>query len=189
MIPQAALAFGLVLTGTAAQSLDCELVGLDERVDSIMRAQAKPTAIYQQTQTLGLGTLSKPGKTDCSGTDWANATTCTATQTFTGTLYSVHGIAEVTETPVQTTFYEYALNPEIEPPYDSWQPWTKVPMLISFFQPIDGPLEMVHIDTCANGLMMAATEELEGAVRACHAKGRCTGKARRFLKSLNKSVF
>ncbi|WP_371223736.1 hypothetical protein [Roseovarius sp. 2305UL8-3] len=183
------LAFGIVLAGSAAQALDCQLVNLAERVDSIMRAQAKPTAKYQQTETLGIGVLSKPRNMECSGSDWTNETTCTGTQTFTGTLYSVHGVADVKDTPIQTTFYEYALNADLEPPYDSMQPWTKEAMLISFSQPIDGPLEMVHIDTCANGLIMKATEQLDAAVRACHAKGRCPGKAGRFLKSLNQSVF
>ncbi len=189
MTARAALALGLTLTGTAVFSLDCQFVSLEERVDRIMRAQAKPTAIYQQTDTLGIGVLSKPRNIECAGTDWTNETTCTATQTFTGTLYSVHGVAEVTDTPIQSTFYEYALNPSLKPPYDSMQPWTLTPMLISFSQPINGPMEMFHIDSCANGLMMGTTEQLEGAVHACHAKGCCPGKARRFLKSLNQSVF
>ena len=189
MIARLASLASLLLVGTAATALDCNTVSLDIRIEEIMRVQINPKSLFQSSPALGLGALTPPENPRCAGSDWTGNTTCTATQTFTGTLFSVHGIAEVQNTPVHSQFYEHGLSDDSTDPSIHWRPYRATPMLISFTQPVKGPLRFTHLDDCTNSLIRPATPGLKDALTACYGKRACPPPAQAYLNALDQTVF
>jgi hypothetical protein len=170
-----------LLTAPPAAALSCDPEPRETGIDRMIRQMAKADAGATWRPVLAMGVLSRPQAVDCEGQDWTNGTTCKGDLRFTGTLITARGMTEVNGERVQASFYEAALDPDVGPPLDHWQPWRSAPTLMALTEDSAGALAFVHLDDCGQVFLSRLTRDLQSAVLACQRKGRCSAANRRAL--------